>query len=328
MATLTKTTTGYRAQIYVKGVREAKTFRTQREAKAWADARVTEVREDTAKTPKEKHTLSDAMARYAVEKSPKKRGHLKELIRLKALERHEAFPTQVLMSKLTPDLFAKWRDARLKEVEAGSILREISLISDLLETAKIEWQWIDSNPIRDIRKPRRPDHRDTVISPREVRIMLKTMSYSPRSPIRSVAQAVAVCFLTAMRTGMRAGELTGLTWDLMFDDYCHLPITKTKKRDVPLTHKAIRLIRRMEGYDSKLVFGMKPQSLDANFRKYRERAELSGFTFHDTRHTAATMLAHKVDVLTLCKIFGWTNTSQALTYYNPTASSIAGLLNR
>lgn len=73
---------------------------------------------------------------------------------------------------------------------------------------------------------------------------------------------------------------------------------------------------------------MSAQSLDANFRKYRARAGLSGFTFHDTRHTAATMLSHKVDVLTLCKIFGWSNTSQALTYYNPTASDIARRLNR
>jgi len=82
----------------------------------------------------------------------------------------------------------------------------------------------------------------------------------------------------------------------------------------------------MRGWDDDLVFGLKTASLDALFRKYRGRAGLEGFTWHDTRHTAATMLSRRVDVLTLCKIFGWANTTQALTYYNPTADSIADML--
>ena len=82
----------------------------------------------------------------------------------------------------------------------------------------------------------------------------------------------------------------------------------------------------MRGWDDELVFGLKAASLDALFRRYRVQAGLEGFTFHDSRHTAATMLAKKVDVLTLCKIFGWKDTKQSLTYYNPTSSSIAALL--
>jgi integrase len=56
---------------------------------------------------------------------------------------------------------------------------------------------------------------------------------------------------------------------------------------------------------------------------------LSGFTFHDSRHTAATWMVNsgKVDVLSLCKIFGWTNTTMALTYFNPKAVDIAKQLS-
>jgi integrase len=62
------------------------------------------------------------------------------------------------------------------------------------------------------------------------------------------------------------------------------------------------------------VFGLSPQTLDALFRKYRALAGLSGFTFHDARHTAATWMAQKLNVLDLCKVFGWSNTSpRALT---------------
>jgi len=88
------------------------------------------------------------------------------------------------------------------------------------------------------------------------------------------------------------------------------------------------LIERMRGWDETLVFGLKSASLDALFRRYRERAGLSGFTWHDARHTAATRLAGRVDVLTLCKIFGWSSTKMALTYYNPSASDIARMLGR
>lgn len=55
----------------------------------------------------------------------------------------------------------------------------------------------------------------------------------------------------------------------------------------------------------------------------RDRAGLSGFVFHDTRHTAATWMAQKLHVLELCKVFGWKNPAQAMTYYNPKASDIA-----
>jgi integrase len=79
----------------------------------------------------------------------------------------------------------------------------------------------------------------------------------------------------------------------------------------------------MRGWHPVEVFGLKPQTLDALFRKLRDAAGLAGFTFHDTRHTAATMLAQRLDVLDLCKMFGWKNTTRALTYYNPTASDIA-----
>ena len=40
------------------------------------------------------------------------------------------------------------------------------------------------------------------------------------------------------------------------------------------------------------------------------------------------MLARRLDVLTLCKMFGWKSTSQALTYYNPTAGQIKRMLER
>lgn len=184
----------------------------------------------------------------------------------------------------------------------------------------------DVNPIKDMRKPRSPDHRDVVITPLQAIKMLRAMSYH-RGLCKSSTQAVCVAFLLAMRTGCRAGELCGLRWKDVKDGFISVD-GKTGKRDVPITYKSKRLIDSMLGWDWILVFGLSTQTLDALFRRYRKRAGLDGFTFHDTRHTAATMLAPRLDVLTLCKMFGWKSTSQALTYYNPTANDIRKRLER
>lgn len=327
MASILKLAKGYRAQVCVNGIRESKQFPTKREAAIWAAQRESAIRADAGKKEPEKHTMGEAMSRYRDEVSPTKRGCRWEAIRVDALLRDPAFPSRVVMRNLDATHFADWRDARTKQVQAGTVLREIALISAVLECARIEWRWIDQNPIKNIRKPRMPDHREVVITRQQVRALLKTMRYSPNKPVRLVSQSVAVCFLLALRTGMRAGELTGLTWDRVREDHVILPVTKTKPRHVPLTRKAVRLIHKMEYYDPDLVFGLSSQNLDANFRKYRKRAGLEGFTFHDSRHTAATMLSRKLDVMDLCRMFGWTDPKMAMVYYNPSASSIADILN-
>lgn len=74
------------------------------------------------------------------------------------------------------------------------------------------------------------------------------------------------------------------------------------------------------------MFGLKATTLSGLFIRYKNRAGYDGFRFHDTRHTAATWIAKKVDVLTLCKIFGWSDPAMALVYYNPKADVIADTL--
>lgn len=327
MASIQKTANGYRAQVFVRGQRDSATFRTKREAEAWAAARSVELRVQAAAPAGDRHTLAQAIERYMEEVMPQKRGARREGIALQAIQRQAAFPAGEKMGRLTPAMFAAWRDARLLQVSAGTVIREFGLLSALLEVARREWGWLDRNPLSDVRRPRAPDHRKVLISRQQVRMMLSSMGYRPRGPVRTVSQAVAVCFLVALRSGMRAGELCGLTWDRVFADYCELPVTKTTPRDVPLTAKAVRLIEKMRLFDPDLVFGIKAASLDAIFRKHRERVGLSGFTFHDSRHTAATWLAPHTEVLTLCKMFGWKNPQQAMVYYNPSASSIAARLN-
>lgn len=326
MASIQKRSNGYRAFICVNGIRESQCFRTKKEAVAWAESRSIELRQSKG-NPSSGKTFGDALRDYAKKVSPSKRGERWEKIRIEAMLNNPIFPSSVLIDQVSANTLAQWRDERLKSVSPGSVLREINLVSSILETARKEWQWINHNPMRDIRKPKEPDHREVLYTRKQIKALLVAMNHSPTGKVVTIAQSIAVCFLTALRTGMRAGELTGLTWDRVREDYCVLPVTKTVPRNVPLTRKAIRLIEKMRGFDSTLVFGVTAASLDANFRKYRRKAGIEGVTFHDSRHYAATHLSRRIDVLALCRMFGWSNTKQALTYYNEHASDIAKRIN-
>ena len=318
-----------RAQVYVHGKRASKSFRTRREANSWAAAKETEFHAAEALPEDRRHTLSDVLRRYLEDVVPWKRGRKYETVRINAWLRGEMdFPGDVALADLTSDLIGKWRDRRLTVVQSSTVLRELKVLSAAMNIAVREWGWCKSSPVTNVRRPTAPDHREVVISPMQVRAMLRSLGVSSSGPAREVRHAVGICFLLALRTGMRAGELCGLAWSRVFGDHALLPVTKTKPRSVPLSRKAIRTIERMRGWDDELVFGLKPSTLDAMFRKYRERAGLSGFTFHDSRHTAATMLSRHLDVLDLCKMFGWSNPKQALVYYNPTAAQIAARIDR
>ena len=325
MASIYKTSTGYRAQVNLNGIRESATFRTKREAEAWASALEHERR--VRKSQPGSHTLAQALERYRDEVSPTKRGERWEVLRINRWLADGLLPLTLRMDAITPDHIGAWRDARARQVAAGSVLREMGLLSAICETARREWRWVSVNPVSDVRKPRAPNHREVLITRAQIKAMLRTMDYSPGRSPRAVSHSVALAFLVALRTGMRAGELCGLTWDRVGDGYCRLPVTKTTPRDVPLEAKTMRLIERLRGWDEVKVFGLASQTLDALFRKYRQRAGLEGFTFHDARHTAATWMAQRLDVLTLCKMFGWRNPKQAMTYYNPRASDIARRLS-
>ena len=325
MAKPKKTAEGtWRVQFMVDGVRDGGTFPTARAANEFMARRTVEIKTIKSGRIGELKTLRDALRKYAEEVSPTKRGERHEIIRLAAFEKHP-LPLDRRITELTTADLAIWRDARLGINARGSVLRDITLLGSVLETARREWGWIDRNPMRDVRKPANPDHRKRSISGPETRKMLRALGYA--YPVRSVSSAVSHAFLLALSSGMRAGEICGLTWANVREDHVLLPMTKNgTPREVPLSMVGRKIIHRFKGWDNEKVVGVSSQSLDALFRKARSKAGLEGFTFHDSRRTAATRISRKVDPLMLCRIMGWKKTDQALTYYAPKVSDLARLV--
>jgi integrase len=337
MAAPVKTKAGtWRVQVKLRGERDAGTFNTKREADEWASRRRTEILaavggKDAPKLS-ELHNLAEALTLYKDKVSSGKKGWENELKRINAFLKHPDLPLKKPIGLIKSTDFVPWRDSRLAIIKDATLLRDCVVLHNVFEVARRDWGWLSKeshNPITDLRKPETPDHRERIIKGTEVRAMLRVMGWSRRKPVRSVKQAVAWAFLIALQTGMRQGEICAIRWSDVFDGYIKLRSDKVNQqngREVPMVKTTRRAIEALRGWDDELVVGIAAKSVDANFRKYRGVAGLEGFTFHDTRHTAATRLAQKLHVLDLCKVFGWKNTKRALTYYNPTGKQIADRL--
>lgn len=347
MASITAYKDRWRAQIYVLGERDSQIFRTQREAKAWAAARENEIRERKKTAPAQQHTLREMLERYDREIIPAKRGSRPESLRLHAFLRN--FPDladRKLADVTTPDL-AAWRDARLsgfvgsngekvRAVGLASVHRDISWLRNAFAVARKEWHWMEHNPFEGFRQPAEAPPRDRRVSPAEVKLICRQLGYRTGHPPATVSQEVALAFLVALRSAMRAGEILALgdaTLDLN-RRVARVP-HKTqhltgRPREVPLTRHALRLLRVVANRPK--CFTISSASLDTLFRKARDRLavaypSIANLHFHDSRAEALTRLARKVDVMTLAKISGHADLKILhRTYYRESAEDIAARL--
>tara|TARA_R110000782_G_C14819221_1_gene413853 strand:- start:8211 stop:9167 length:957 start_codon:yes stop_codon:yes gene_type:complete len=314
MASITKHPAGgWRAWVTIAGKRKSKLFKRKGEAQAWVA--------DQSARGDAGFTWYQALKRYEAEITPTKRATTQRWEVLRFPKLREQIPDRPL-SDITPDVLGKWRDERMKSVKAGSVLREMSLLSAIFSTAIKEWQWVRDNPVSMVRKPPQPAPRDRLITDDEIDRQCLALGYVGGKP-ETVSQRVAVAFLFAIETGMRCSEICGIQPKDRIGRVVRLPLTKNgSARDVPLSNEAFRLIQLVDD-----CFDLLPSQVDALFRKARAAALLSGFTFHDSRHLAAVRLAQKVTALDLARILGHKDLRMTMRYYSETAASIAKRLD-
>lgn len=324
MASITKQKTGWRVQISVKGTRDSSVLPTKAEAQAWAVEREAQMRRMVETGVNTDKTCQDAFDRYSAEVSPHKRGARWEGIRLAAIARHVVGRVSLGEMKLcdvTADVLGQWRDARLLSVAGATVNRDLNLLSHVFTTARREWKWISASPTVDVRRPQNPQPRDRRITDDEIERICLALGFD--GEVTTKSSAIAVAFLFAIETAMRAGEICGLTWGDIEGNVAHLPRTKNgTKRSVPLSGRAIELLGLFPtGGDT--CFGISTASLDALFRKARGAAGVGDLTFHDTRHEAITRLAKKLNVLELARMVGHKDLKMLQIYYNETAAELA-----
>ena len=332
MASYTKTANGWRVQISVRGQRDSVTRATKALATAWANEREAALRNQVETGVVVGKTFGDAVRRYEIEVSKTKRGHRWEALRLGAMVDILVGGQRlgdVELAALTSDLIGKWRDARLATVSGSTVNREMNLLSHVLSTARKEWKWMHGSPTTDVRRPKEAAARDRRVYDEEIDRLNLCLGFDDE-PVRTKNQAVAVAFLFAIETAMRAGEICGLTKENISGRVAHLAMTKNgTKRDVALSKRAIELLSLLPvpESDKKPMFGLGSESLSTLFRKARIKCDIDDLTFHDSRHEAITRLAKKLNVLDLARMVGHRDLRQLQVYYNEAAEDMADRLD-
>lgn len=308
MPTYTKTPKGFRAQVCVKRIRRSKTFNSMGQARAWAVAQENEILSgDRGEIPNK--SFSDLLDKYAQAVSVHKKGSKWELVRINLIKRDRiAF---VRLKDLDATHVSDWRDRRLADVSGASVNREKNLLSHACALAVKEWKWLKVNPFQGVRMPPRGKPRDRIMTEGE---RLKLSEFANSEIYKEVLRIADF----AVETGMRASEICNLK--TVVGKVAILPDTKNgEKREVPLSDAALRIWN--EG-----SFNMTPQRLDVHWRGLCKAAGIEGLHFHDLRGTAATRLSKILNLLQLCKMFGWKEPKHAMIYYRETAEDVAKLL--
>jgi integrase len=208
-------------------------------------------------------------------------------------------------------------------------MRELAVLSAVFQWARLEKGWVQSNPCHSIRWPKGNPPRKRRVSSADQKALLSALGWKRRQ-VQSMNDQVAVAFLLAIETAMRAGELLSLSPDQVHLDrrYVHLELTKNgDSRDVPLSKAAVRLFKLLVPHDGRM-FQLRSGSLDALFRKARDKAKLGDLHFHDTRRAAVTALSKKLQPYELAAMTGHRDLKTLLkVYYSPSPTEAAKKLD-
>ncbi len=315
------------AEVRMKDVPySSQTFDTKLEAENW----LLQQRMMAGKEAQmiEQRTVNNALDRYLDEVSREKKGYKWERDRINVWKQHHL--SALPIKSVTTDMMQDWINKRLQSVKGSTVRRELNLWSALFNTAIHQWKWAEHNPVTHTRKPPKPQGRDRIISDAERDAIAEMLGYAPDATIDSNQKRVAVAFLLALETAMRQSEIWNLSWDdvHLLQRFVRLHDTKNgTARDVPLSNRAIALIQQLDDGLGGRLFKCKQESSAQSFRAAVKLCGIHDMTFHDTRHTAITRLARKLQPLELARMVGHKNLNQLLTYYNETASELAARLD-
>jgi len=186
----------------------------------------------------------------------------------------------------------------LKEVSPNTVRLELAFLSVVFEQCRKEWGLAVSNPVRQIRMPKPGKPRQRRLEAGEEEALLQACR-------ESGAHYLQTFVILAIETGMRFGELAGVTWANVNLEKrtIYLPDTKNgSPRTVPLSTRALNAIQTQPRSIDGRLFLAKPGSIRSAFLIALTKAQatqhdsknfLRELRFHDLRHEAVTRLFEK-----------------------------------
>ncbi len=234
MATIRKLRGRWQAQVRRRGVKpRCKSFDSKLEAEKWArDLEAQVDRFGVAPDTKilESTTLGQLLERYQREISPAKRGSVQEIQRIDVLRRHDlAYRTLIGLSQQD---IASFRDERLQSVAPSTTVRELAILSQVLEVAIRDWGLpLTKNVVKLVRRPVIRNERSRRLTGDEEQRLLDGCDGGQLPYFKTL-------LILAIETGMRRGEILGLKWPDVSHNRRVLTLALTKNgsgREVPLS---------------------------------------------------------------------------------------------
>jgi integrase len=278
-----------------------KTWPTKQEAKEWAQQEEAGRRRGSYFPDKslQKRSLGELVDRYVNIVLPAKLKSAKDVIR--HLNWWKKKLGKYSIQTVTPDLIAQCRQELAEGItEKGSkrspatVNRYLASLSAVMTYGVKECSWIQANPCLRVTKFKESSGRDRIVSEEECIRILEECRSSRNEHLLPIV-------MIALTTGMRRGEITGLTWACIDLDrgLINLKDTKSgKPRTISLVGTPLQILQerfRNKKIHALYVFPAKKCFGQIAIRKAWDealkRAGIENLRFHDLRHTFATYAA-------------------------------------
>lgn len=344
-------TTTYRARVRKLGYpTRTKTFSRKTDAAAWA--RALESRIDKGQAIPDQHTarrtVAEAIDRYLHDVLPYQERNRNARNKARLLKWWRDEYGDYSMAAFDPSVIAEARDKLRRSTyqrkgRKGAVVEKertprtvntyLMALSSVMTVARDEWLWLDSNPVSKVKKLTEARGRVRFLSDDERDRLLRACRASTSTKLYPVV-------VLALSTGMRQGEILGLTWDRVDLTRGTIILEETKndeRRAVPLVGHAATVIREYRRshrrLDTTMVFpsesGKKHAEIRMSWRNAVKKAGLEDFRFHDLRHSAASYLAMNGATLTeIADVLGHKTLAMVKRYSHLTEQHTAAVVTR
>jgi integrase len=220
------------------------------------------------------------------------------------------------LAEITSGRISAWKNERLAAIcpstkrpySAAAVNRPLAALRHLLRLAHDEWELLEAVPR--IRLEKEPQGRIRWLEPDEEQRLLDACRGSRTKHL--------VDFVTvAMESGLRKGELFGLTWDRvdLSRGVLRLEVTKSgKRREVPMRQAVYDILAAIPANDR--VGRVWPSgSIRRAFESAVAGAKLDDLHFHDLRHHFASWFVMRGGLIQALKeILGHADLKMTLRY--------------
>jgi integrase len=233
----------------------------------------------------------------------------------------------LVLADVTPARIGAARDSLATTLGPATVVRYLAVLGHLLSVAATDWQWLEDNPMRKVRKPSEPRGRVRFLSDEERKRLLSACRESD-NPVLYPAVVLA------LSTGMRKGELRGLTWadvDMRGRRITPHETKNNERRMVSLVGHAMEAVRAIpRRIDTPLRFPgpnkHKSMDLRAPWEAALKRAGISDFRWHDLRHSTASYLA--MNGASLAEVLGHKTLAMVKRYSHLSEAHTSGVVER